>query len=78
MNDRNRSYYVRPGVQNPSRPTILPQDVPVTALPETISAAMAYVPVQLDTTAFSEDKALAEGTLYPVLNKPFAGMGDRR
>ena len=60
------------------RQLIPPQDVPMTALPDVISATMAYVPMQMDTTAFDEDKALAEGTLYPVLNKPFAGMGDRR
>ena len=24
------------------------------------------------------DKALREGTLFPTLNKPFAGAGDRR
>ncbi len=78
MNDRNRSYYARPGAQNPVKPPLPPQDDSVTALPATLSAAMAYVPMQMDTAVYDEDKALVEGTLYPVLNKPFAGMGDRR
>ena len=47
-------------------------------LPPNIAVAMAYVPMQTDTTVYDADKALCEGTLFPTLNKPFAGAGDRR
>ncbi|MBQ3149694.1 MAG: spore coat associated protein CotJA [Clostridia bacterium] len=50
----------------------------VSSLPYDAVAAMAYVPVQTDTTMYDEMKALQEGTLFPVLNKPFAGAGDHR
>ncbi len=45
----------------------------VTPLPANPVAAMLYVPMQIDTTMFDEMKALDCGTLFPVLNKPFAG-----
>ncbi|MBQ7548055.1 MAG: spore coat associated protein CotJA [Clostridia bacterium] len=48
------------------------------ALPADFAVAMAYVPMQTDTTVYDTDKALREGTLFPTLNKPFAGAGDRR
>jgi|GEM_PF-166631 len=35
------------------------------------SVAMAYVPMQTDTTVYDELQALCEGTLFVVLNKPF-------
>lgn len=44
-----------------------------TALPENPVVAMAYVPFQLDKTSYSPEVALREGTLFPVLNKPFCG-----
>lgn len=44
-----------------------------TAFPDDTVVAMAYVPFQLDTTSYSAEKALCEGTLFPVLNKPFHG-----
>lgn len=59
----------RPMMQTTQRVSPLPFDATVT---------MAYVPVQTDTAMYDEMKALQEGTLFPVLNKPFAGMGDRR
>ena len=40
---------------------------------ENIPVAMAYVPFQLDKTSYSAEMALCEGTLFPVLNKPFCG-----
>lgn len=43
----------------------------VQPFPEDFSVAMAYVPLQVDTTVYNENKALCEGTLFPVLNKPF-------
>ncbi len=44
-----------------------------TALPEDTVVTMAYIPFQLDKTSYSAEKALCEGTLFPVLNKPFCG-----
>ena len=44
-----------------------------TALPANPVATMAYVPFQLDKTAYSPEVALCEGTLFKVLNKPFCG-----
>ena len=42
-------------------------------LPQSPTVTMAYVPFQLDKTAYTPEKALAEGTLFTVLNKPFCG-----
>ncbi len=44
-----------------------------TALPENPVVTMAYVPFQLDKTAYSPERALMEGTLFTTLNKPFHG-----
>lgn len=45
----------------------------ITPLPANPVVAMLYVPMQNDTTMFDEMKALDCGTLFTVLNKPFAG-----
>ena len=45
----------------------------ITPLPANPVAAMLYVPMQIDTTMFDETKAFECGTLFAVLNKPFAG-----
>ena len=45
----------------------------VTPLPTNPVAAMMYIPLQIDVTMFDEMKALDCGTLFTVLNKPFAG-----
>lgn len=45
----------------------------ITPLPANYTVAMLYVPVQTDTTMFDEMKAFECGTLFSVLNKPFAG-----
>lgn len=79
MNDRRNYYSPRP--MQPMHPPQMPVPDPDTAilpLPENPVVAMAYVPMQTDTTMYDESKALAEGTAFPVLNKPFAGAGDRR
>ncbi len=44
-----------------------------TAIPEDAQEAMAYVPFQLDKTAYSPEKALDEGSLFVSLNRPFCG-----
>ena len=43
------------------------------ALPKDASLTMAYVPLQESLEAYSSDKALENGTLFPDLNKPFKG-----
>lgn len=44
-----------------------------TALPADPQVTMAYVPFQLDKTAYAPERALTEGTLFTALNKPFCG-----
>lgn len=51
--------------------------VAVSPLPANPVVAMAYVPMQTDTTTYDEMQALACGTLYPCLFKPFLGSGAR-
>ncbi|MBQ7541528.1 MAG: spore coat associated protein CotJA [Clostridia bacterium] len=63
--------------QNQSKPIVTAQNI-LSALPSDFTVTMAYVPMQTDTTVYDADKALREGTLFPTLNKPFAGVGDRR
>jgi len=78
LNDRRNYYAPRPmRPAQPQRP-YPPVSEPVTALPDEPVVTMAYVPMQTDSTMYDDMKALAEGTLFPVLNKPFAGAGDRR
>ena len=43
------------------------------AIPDEPQVTMAYVPFQLDKTAYTPEKALMEGTLFTTLNKPFYG-----
>lgn len=50
----------------------------MTPLPDDAAVTMAYVPFQLDTEIYDDMKALEEGTLFPILNKPFLGAGMRR
>lgn len=44
-----------------------------TSLPEHPQVTMAYIPFQLDKTAYTPEQALCEGTLFTTLNKPFRG-----
>ena len=39
--------------------------------PQNVSVAMAYVPFQQNTEVYSCEKALAEGSIFVCLNKPF-------
>lgn len=45
----------------------------ISALPKDPVVAMAYVPFQLDTTAYDTEDAFRNGTLFKVLDKPFLG-----
>ena len=62
-------------VDTPKR--ITPRECPcncvTTEFPVDTVVTMAYIPFQLDKTSYSAEKALGEGTLFPVLNKPFCG-----
>lgn len=42
-------------------------------LPKDASVTMAYVPLQEELVTYDEEKALANGTLFPSLNKEFFG-----
>ena len=46
-------------------------------LPEDPVLAMAYVPWQHLKEVYEPEAALANGTLFPELNKPFTAGGDR-
>lgn len=41
--------------------------------PSCTPPAMAYVPFQKWCEVYSMDKALCQGTLFPVIDKPFVG-----
>ncbi|MBQ4267951.1 MAG: spore coat associated protein CotJA [Clostridia bacterium] len=43
----------------------------VSAFPENMSLAMAYVPFQHFSEVYSCEKALKQGTIFPCLDKPF-------
>lgn len=47
-------------------------------LPDNATVTMAYVPFQTDASVYDDVKALEEGTLFPVLNKPFLAAGGCR
>lgn len=48
------------------------------AIPENAVLAMAYIPWQHLEEVYEPEAALANGTLFPVLNKPFTAGGSRR
>lgn len=43
------------------------------ALPKDAAETMAYIPLQLELTTYDASKGLDNGTIFPVLNKPFKG-----
>ena len=75
-----RNYYGQRGTNRVAapQPAFPPIQPGLSALPSDASVTMAYVPMQTDTTVYDAEKALQAGTLFPVLNKPFVGAGDRR
>lgn len=79
LNDMTRNYYgQRPyngGMVYRERPA---PEYHVTALPADAAVTMAYVPVQTDAVMYEDEKALSAGTLFPCLDKPFRGAGDRK
>ena len=49
-----------------------------TQLPENPVVAMAYVPYQLQVKMYCPEQGIANGTLFPDLNKPFCcGKGGK-
>ncbi len=50
----------------------------ISALPKDTVVAMAYVPFQLDDRLYSNEQGFVSGTMFPVLNKPFKGYGDKK
>ncbi len=46
---------------------------PLSSFPADYAVAMAYIPYQQNADSYDADKALARGTLFPVLDKPFLG-----
>ena len=80
LNDMTRNYYGQRGMNRSvtPQPSFPPVQPGLSALPSDATVTMAYVPMQTDTTVYDADKALQAGTLFPALNKPFAGAGDRR
>ena len=51
-----------------------PGDDTLRALPENPVATMAYVPFQEDNGVYDVQQALMQGTLFPVLYKPFTAQ----
>ncbi|EPR10244.1 spore coat associated protein CotJA [Ruminiclostridium papyrosolvens] len=45
--------------------------------PSKIALAMAFVPAQLWETPYDVNEGLDRGTLFPSLDKPFLGGGNR-
>lgn len=43
----------------------------MSALPDDAAETMAYIPFQLCRDTYEPDTALVQGTLFPVLDKPF-------
>lgn len=47
-------------------------------IPENAALAMAYVPMQTNTEMYDKAMALCRGTVFQVLDKPFAKSGCRK
>lgn len=54
------------------KPSFLKKDER-TALPADAAVTMAYIPLQLEVITYDGEKGLDNGTIFPVLNKPFEG-----
>ena len=48
-----------------------PVEGTIPALPDDATVTMAYVPFQTDNSVYEPMQALASGTVFPVLDKPF-------
>lgn len=51
-------------------------DCPDSALPSNPTVTMAYIPYQLDRSAYTPEKALEAGTFFTSLDKPFTGRSN--
>jgi len=50
----------------------------IPAIPKDASVTMAYVPYQNNDSLYSKEQGFVIGTMFPVLNKPFKGCGDKK
>ncbi len=50
----------------------------ITPLPENPVPGMAYVPYQNLDKMYQPEQGLENGTLFPVLHKPFIGCGGKK
>ena len=66
--DENRTEATFASVANVNRPTSCPA----------MTVAMLYVPIQVWETPYDDETALARGTIFPSLDKPFVGEGSWR
>lgn len=58
----------------PSKPQPPTEGLPADAIdPRLLSLAMGFVPYQSWETPYANDVALARGTIFPSLDKPFLG-----
>lgn len=67
MNNNN----CRQNMQQKNSQRVWEDDTLMTAFPHKVSVVMAYVPFQLDGEVYSCEKGLMQGTMFPVLDKPF-------
>ena len=68
LNDMTRNYYGQRGMNRNMTPPVPVPQPGLPALPSDATVAIAYVPMQTDTTVYDAEKALQAGTLFPVLN----------
>ncbi len=59
------------------KPCVCPNQCTISVFPKEISVAMAYVPFQQWCDVYECDKALCQGTVFPVLDLPFMGVRQR-
>lgn len=48
------------------------------SIPKDATVAMAYIPFQNNDKLYSTEQGFVSGTMFPVLNKPFKGCGDKK
>ncbi len=72
---RNPMMYANAGVMQDSRSTADAASGSLSNMP--LSLAMAYVPFQDFVELYEPDEALAQGTLFRELDKPFYGQRGR-
>ncbi|MEE0859421.1 MAG: spore coat associated protein CotJA [Acutalibacteraceae bacterium] len=54
------------------------KDNTMPSIPKDATVAMAYIPFQNNDKLYSTEQGFVSGTMFPVLNKPFKGCGDKK